>query len=129
MSIGVTRRGIAEIMLLSYFAFEGVSRIAKAQRDQEVWDLRNKVHQLEVYFVNNGLLPFFEFSWVAKLFNPLVLIAGLMELATLVLLWMCESSRDRRKYVAVLACMLMFDALVTNLPLSVLEKHYGKAIS
>ena len=66
---------------------------------------------------------------MAYAFGPLLISAGLIELATLVLLYICESSRDRWNYVTVLACMLMFDALVTHLPVSELDRGYGKAIS
>ena len=129
MSKFLSRQGLAEAMVLSYFAFEGISRIAKNQRDIEVWVLTHKVHQLEVFFVNNGLMPFFEFSWVAKLFSPMLVIFGLVELATIVLLWLSNSSRDRPKYIMILAVMLMFDALVTYIPFSELDRNYGKAIS
>ena len=36
--------GLAEVLLLSYFAFEGFTRISKGPRDFEAWLLNNKVH-------------------------------------------------------------------------------------
>ena len=66
---------------------------------------------------------------MAQSFGPLLIGAGLVELATLVLFYFCENSRDRLNYLRVLASMLMFDALVTHMPISELDRSYGKAIS
>ena len=79
--------------------------------------------------INHNWLPNIEFTWLSPAFGFVLLAAGVVEIFTAILFYFSESIEQKRYYIRILACMLVFDACVTHFPMSELERNYGKEVS
>ena len=85
-----TVRAIAQFLLTLYFNVEGLFRLRTSSRDFEVWQLNNKVFQLESYLINHNWLPDIEFTWLSPAFGFVLLATGVVELFTATLFYFAE---------------------------------------
>ena len=79
--------------------------------------MNHKMKQIETSLLNNGLL-WFEFSWMAREFGGLILlIIGLIEFMTSIILFATEDDTAKRiKYALVLCGILLFDSFAMHMP-------------
>ena len=74
-------------------------------------------------------LPDVEFSWMAPAFGFYVLLMGVVQLLTALALFFAHDAKKKRQCTAILAYLLLFDAVVTHFPFSELHKNFGKEMS
>ncbi len=121
-------KNVTEILILSYFLIEGLSRISQSSRDSEVRQINSKLYQIETYMFNEWGLTSIEFTWMSGSLPFVTFAAGLIELATVVTYYLSSKANERLLYMRVLACMLLFDICVTHFPLSESARDFGKAM-
>ena len=100
--------------MLTFFAFETISRMINTTRDYEVGLMQRKLHEIEGYLANDWKVTYVDLMWLSPALGFLTLTAGVVELFTLALLYLSKSVRDRGYYTRILAAMLFCDAFFTH---------------
>ena len=82
--------------------------------------------------INNRWVPFADYlTWISPAFPFLILVTAFVELITAAFFWMTPAKdySTRLFYAHILACMLIFDAVVAHCPFTELERNYGKEVN
>ena len=85
---------------------------------------------MEAYLINRRWMSNIEFTWLSPSFGYVVLVTGVVELFTAMLLFTTDAAKvdQRQSLVRVLACLLAFDALVMHFPFSEVDRNFGKEV-